>query len=122
MEVAHSNNLVSPQVLDLLKTHLKDMTCTTSSTLSFVKGFVLGQLSVVVVVILVLKYLFTEDVKRVNKVKKNYVSCNIIINKSNTIIINSVISPQDYPAHHLLELMLQYHYPTIILHQKHIMI
>ncbi|CAO3607190.1 unnamed protein product [Mucor hiemalis] len=31
------------------------------------KGFVLGQLFVIVIVILVLKYLFTEDVKRVNK-------------------------------------------------------
>lgn len=68
MEVAHPDYLISPQVLDLLKTQLRESTCTTSSTLSFVKGFVLGQLSVVVVVILVLKYLFTEDVKRVNKV------------------------------------------------------
>jgi maintenance of morphology protein 1 len=59
---------VAPQVLELLKSHLTDITCTRNSTLSFVKGFVLGQLSVIVVVVLVLRYLFTEDVKSINKV------------------------------------------------------
>lgn len=63
-----AETFVAPQVLELLKSQLTEITCAKSSTMSFVKGFVLGQLSIIVVVILVLKYLFTEDVKRVNKV------------------------------------------------------
>lgn len=59
---------ISPEVLDFIKSQLTNVTCSKSSTLSFLKGFVLGQCSVIIVVILVLKYLFTEDVKRVNRV------------------------------------------------------
>lgn len=70
MEAVHSENLNALQILDLVKTQLATVTCSKSSTMSFLKGFVLGQCSVVIVVILVLKYLFTEDVKRVNKVNK----------------------------------------------------
>ncbi|KAI9272243.1 hypothetical protein EDC94DRAFT_595834 [Helicostylum pulchrum] len=58
---------ISPEVLDFIKSQLTNVTCSKSSTLSFLKGFVLGQCSVIIVVILVLKYLFTEDVKRVNR-------------------------------------------------------
>lgn len=56
---------------DQLVTLISNITCAKSSSLSFIKGFILGQLSVIVVVVLVLRYLFTEDVKRVNKVIAN---------------------------------------------------
>lgn len=62
---------ISPEVLDFIKSQLINVSCSKNSTLSFLKGFVLGQCSVIIVVILVLKYLFTEDPKRVNKVCKN---------------------------------------------------
>ncbi|KAK4514354.1 uncharacterized protein ATC70_001947 [Mucor velutinosus] len=52
---------------DQLVSLISNITCAKSSSLSFIKGFILGQLSVIVVVVLVLRYLFTEDVKRVNK-------------------------------------------------------
>lgn len=61
--------LNATQIIDLIQTQLAH-SCTKNSTLSFVKGFVLGQLSVIVVVILVLRYLFTEDVKHVKKVTR----------------------------------------------------
>ncbi|KAI9357158.1 hypothetical protein BD770DRAFT_443852 [Pilaira anomala] len=58
---------ISPEILELVRSQFIHVSCSKSSTLSFLKGFVLGQCSVIIVVILVLKYLFTEDVKRVNK-------------------------------------------------------
>lgn len=68
METVHPETINALQILELVKTQLTTITCAKSTTMSFLKGFVLGQCSVVIVVILVLKYLFTEDVKRVNKV------------------------------------------------------
>lgn len=110
------------QVLDQLKVHLTDVTCNKSSAISFVKGFVLGQLFVIVIVILVLKYLFTEDVKRVNKVRFSaytfYFDPSSQLNYGDFI---SDISRPDYPPHHPLESMQRYLYPTIISLRKHIM-
>jgi maintenance of morphology protein 1 len=63
-----SDSLNTTQLIDLIETQLARSACSKSSTLSFVKGFILGQLSVIIVMILVLRYLFTEDVKRVKKV------------------------------------------------------
>lgn len=65
METTASISHISQHELASL---ISEITCAKSSSLSFIKGFILGQLSVIVVVVLVLRYLFTEDVKRVNKV------------------------------------------------------
>lgn len=71
MEAATSQaSLITSQALATLSVQLAELSCTKSSTLSFIKGFILGQLSVIVVVVLVLRYLFTEDVKRVKKVNE----------------------------------------------------
>ncbi|KAI8646752.1 hypothetical protein BD408DRAFT_428447 [Parasitella parasitica] len=59
--------LISPISQHELVSIISEISCTKSSLLSFIKGFILGQLSVIVVVILVLRYLFTEDIKRVKK-------------------------------------------------------
>ena len=59
---------MSSEVLDYFREELSVQTCMRSSTLSFMKGFMLGQLSVIVVIVLALRYLLMEDVKRVKKV------------------------------------------------------
>ncbi|KAI9255181.1 hypothetical protein BDA99DRAFT_518107 [Phascolomyces articulosus] len=57
----------SSEVLDYFREELSVQTCMRSSTLSFMKGFMLGQLSVIVLIVLALRYLLMEDVKRVKK-------------------------------------------------------
>lgn len=68
LQILMNDSLNTTEIVDLIQTHLINASCSKSSTLSFIKGFILGQLSVIVVVILVLRYLFTEDVKHVKKV------------------------------------------------------
>jgi maintenance of morphology protein 1 len=43
-------------------------TCQYVRTLSFMQGFLLGQFSVLIVVVFAIRYLLMEDVKRVKKV------------------------------------------------------
>jgi maintenance of morphology protein 1 len=59
---------ITPQLIDSLKHQLTEISCSKTGTYSFMKGFILGQLSVIILVALVLRYLFTEDVKNVKKV------------------------------------------------------
>ncbi|CAO3697187.1 unnamed protein product [Rhizopus stolonifer] len=76
-----NNPLNATQIIHLIQTQFTH-SCTRNSTLSFVKGFVLGQLSVIVVVILVLRYLFTEDVEHV---KKRYIPSRPSLNTAPSI-------------------------------------
>ncbi|KAL1934290.1 hypothetical protein VTP01DRAFT_6472 [Rhizomucor pusillus] len=61
---------LSPQVLEYLKGELAAQSCRYGSATSFLKGFLLGQLSVMLVIALALRYLLMEDVK---KVKRRYI-------------------------------------------------
>ncbi|KAL0073530.1 hypothetical protein F4703DRAFT_1799638 [Phycomyces blakesleeanus] len=65
METTHSG--ITPQVLDYIRETLHDHACSHNSAISFFQGFVLGQLSVITIVILALRYLLMEDVKGVKK-------------------------------------------------------
>ncbi|KAF7720875.1 ERMES complex subunit mmm1 [Apophysomyces ossiformis] len=65
---------LSPQVLRCIQGELEANACSHSSTFSFIKGFMLGQLSVIVVVVLALRYLLMEDMKRV---KKRYIPSHL---------------------------------------------
>lgn len=56
--------------LALMVQELKDQTCMYSNSTSFIRGFMLGQLSVLIVIVLALRYLLMEDVKKVRKVCK----------------------------------------------------
>jgi hypothetical protein len=117
MEVTTSQtSLITSQVLASLSAQLAEISCTKSSTISFIKGFILGQLSVIVVVVLVLRYLFTEDVKRVKKVSK------LFLRKTKKLTCSiSVLYLRGFQVHHRLDSMLQHLYPTIISLRKHIM-
>lgn len=59
---------LSPQVLEYLKGELAAQSCRYGSATSFLKGFLLGQLSVMLVIALALRYLLMEDVKKVKRV------------------------------------------------------
>lgn len=98
---------ISPQVLDYIRGELTVQTCMYGSALSFIKGFVLGQLSVIIVIVLALRYLLMEDVKRVKKVivdNDSRDSAGVALNgKTN----NRDTFPLDFQAHHRRVLMLR---------------
>lgn len=102
-----------PHILqyDQIASLISEITCAKSSSLAFIKGFVLGQLSVIVVVVLVLRYLFTEDVKRVNKViaMKLHGLCRLMP-------AVSAIFHRDCRRHHPHEQLFRYR--MITLHRK----
>ncbi|KAI9472346.1 MAG: hypothetical protein EXX96DRAFT_530474 [Benjaminiella poitrasii] len=65
-----------------------------NSFFSFINGFILGQLSVLIVVILVLRYLFTEDAK---DYKKRYVPSSRLLSKSTNVAKSSPpLLPNDH--------------------------
>jgi maintenance of morphology protein 1 len=66
-----STNAVSPKVVEWIKDELSARACQHSNTLSFLKGFFLGQVFIIALVILAVRYLFMEDVKGVKKVIYN---------------------------------------------------
>ncbi|CAO3679215.1 unnamed protein product [Rhizopus microsporus] len=88
-----SDSLNTTQLIDLIETQLAQSACSKSSTLSFVKGFILGQLSVIIVMILVLRYLFTEDVKRV---KKRYIPSRPSSNTVPSVASAAAALPNDH--------------------------
>ncbi|KAI8388870.1 uncharacterized protein BYT42DRAFT_561569 [Radiomyces spectabilis] len=59
--------LAASQLLETIREELAIQACSNSSALSFIKGFIVGQVSVIVVIIIALRYLLMEDVKRVKK-------------------------------------------------------
>ncbi|CEG69926.1 Putative Maintenance of mitochondrial morphology protein 1 [Rhizopus microsporus] len=88
-----SDSLNTTQLIDLIETQLARSACSKSSTVSFVKGFILGQLSVIIVMILVLRYLFTEDVKRV---KKRYIPSRPSSNTVPSVASAAAALPNDH--------------------------
>ncbi|KAI8976453.1 hypothetical protein BDB01DRAFT_802919 [Pilobolus umbonatus] len=58
---------ITDKVVEVIQTEISQLSCGKTNTISFLKGFILGQMSIVVMVLLVVRYLFTEDVERVKK-------------------------------------------------------
>ncbi|KAI7861504.1 hypothetical protein BDF14DRAFT_1868472 [Spinellus fusiger] len=69
MDAAH--NSVWPQIKDYIREELNHKACSHFSATSFMEGFILGQLSVIIIVVLAIRYLLMEEVKQV---KKRYIS------------------------------------------------
>lgn len=70
-ETSATLTYLTPQVIDYLKEELRDQSCLYGNTMSFLKGLIFGQLSVIILIVLALRYLLMEDVRRVKKVMYN---------------------------------------------------
>ncbi|KAI7880631.1 hypothetical protein K492DRAFT_237146 [Lichtheimia hyalospora FSU 10163] len=79
--------------LALMVQELKDQTCMYSNSTSFIRGFMLGQLSVLIVIVLALRYLLMEDVK---KVRKRYIPSRLSTNPPSRASASAAQLPAAY--------------------------
>ncbi|KAI8875479.1 hypothetical protein K501DRAFT_338682 [Backusella circina FSU 941] len=91
-----STNVVSPKVVEWIKDELSARACQHSNTLSFLKGFLLGQVFIIALVILAVRYLFMEDVKGM---KKRYIPSRLSSTTPPSSRINS--AAQTLPSDHI---------------------
>ncbi|KAI8991108.1 hypothetical protein BDF20DRAFT_842705 [Mycotypha africana] len=97
---AENATVAALQAIESLKLQLLQTACTKSSsisTLAFLKGFIVGQLSVIFVVALVLRYLFTEGVQREKRHYVPYASRAAAAKTQQSCISNASIPlPKDH--------------------------